>query len=128
MDEPGRGKPAIAVIPGLTGRCPRCGSGKLFAGFLNLAPRCSKCGLDFHFADAGDGPAFFASLLGGFLVLGVALWAELRYEPPLWVHLSVFLPLTLLVCLGLLRPIKGLLVGLQYRTKAESRVHIDDKR
>ena len=105
-------------VTGLKGVCPRCGDGKLFAGFLALAPHCNKCGLDFGFADAGDGPAVFVSFIGG-LVLGAALWTELRYEPPLWVHLGVFLPLTLIVCLGLLRPLKGLLIALQYHNKAE---------
>ncbi len=79
----------------------------LFAGFITLAPRCGTCGLDLSFADSGDGPAVFVSLIGGFIVLGAALWTELRYEPPFWVHLVVFLPLTLIVCLGLLRPLKG---------------------
>lgn len=108
-------------ITGLEGKCPRCGAGKLFSGFLALAPRCSKCGLDFGFADSGDGPAVFVSFIGGFLVLAAALWTELRYEPPLWIHLGIFLPLTLIVCLGLLRPAKGLLIALQYRHKAEER-------
>ncbi|WP_020176682.1 DUF983 domain-containing protein [Methyloferula stellata] len=104
---------------GLLGRCPRCGQGKAFSGFLDLAKTCDKCGLDFSFADAGDGPAVFVSLIGGFLVLGAALWTELTYEPPFWVHLVIFLPLTVVVCLGLLRPLKGLLVSLQFRNKAE---------
>jgi uncharacterized protein (DUF983 family) len=111
--------PQSPLVTGLKGRCPRCGVGKLFAGFLTLAPRCSKCGLDFHFADSGDGPAVFVSLIGGFIVLGVALWVELLYEPPFWMHLAVFLPLTLIVCLGLLRPAKGLLIALQYHYKAK---------
>jgi uncharacterized protein (DUF983 family) len=75
--------------------------------------------LSFSFADAGDGPAVFVTLIGGFLVLGAALWTELTFEPPFWVHLVVFLPLTAIVCIGLLRPTKGLLVALQYRNKSE---------
>ncbi len=104
---------------GITGRCPRCGEGKAFSGFLDIAKTCDKCGLDFAFADAGDGPAVFVCLIGGFLVLGAALWTELTYEPPFWVHLVIFLPLTVIVCVGLLRPLKGLLVALQFRNKAE---------
>jgi len=84
-----------------------------------LKPACSYCGLNLRFADSGDGPAVFVSLIGGFLVLGAALWTELRYEPPLYVHLLIFLPLTLLVCLGLLRPLKATVIALQYRNKAE---------
>ncbi len=107
-----------AILAGLTGRCPRCGRGPLFSGFLGLAPRCDRCGLDLAFADAGDGPAVFVSLIGGFVVLGIALATELLYEPPIWVHLAIFLPMTALVCAGLLRPLKGLLIALQYRNKA----------
>jgi uncharacterized protein (DUF983 family) len=104
---------------GLSGRCPRCGEGRLFSGFLTIAPACEHCGLDFAFADAGDGPAVFVTLFAGFLVLGAALWVELAYEPPFWVHLMIFAPLTLIVCLGILRPLKGLLVSTQYANKAE---------
>jgi uncharacterized protein (DUF983 family) len=111
--------PPSAIVAGLAGHCPRCGRGRLFSGLLTLAPRCDTCGLDLSFADAGDGPAVFVSLIGGFIVLGIALAAELLYEPPIWVHLAVFLPMTALVCFGLLRPLKGLLIALQYRNKAE---------
>ena len=90
----------------------------MFQGFLNLAPRCELCGLDFSFADSGDGPAVFVTLIAGFLVLGAALAVDVAYEPPIWVHIVIFLPLTLLVCLGLLRPLKGLLVATQYKNKA----------
>ena len=77
------------------------------------------CGLDLAFADAGDGPAVFVTLIAGFVVLGAALWVELTFDPPIWVYVVVFLPLTLLVCIGLLRPLKGLLIALQYGLKAE---------
>ncbi len=106
-------------VTGLLGRCPRCGKGKMFSGILTVVPQCNVCGLSFSFADAGDGPAVFVTLIGGFLVLGAALWTELTYQPPFWVHLVVFLPLTAIVCIGLLRPAKGLLIALQYRNKAE---------
>ncbi len=111
--------PQSAFVTGLAGRCPRCGQGRLFAGFITLAPNCSVCGLNFDFAEAGDGPAVFVILLAGFLVVGLALWTELTYEPPFWVHLIIFLPLTLFVCLGMLRPLKATLIALQYRNKAE---------
>jgi uncharacterized protein (DUF983 family) len=108
-----------AYATGVGGRCPRCGEGRLFAGFITLARQCSVCGLDFGFAEAGDGPAVFVTLLAGFVIVGLALWTEMTFEPPFWVHLVIFLPLTLLVCLGLLRPLKGTLIALQYRNKAE---------
>jgi uncharacterized protein (DUF983 family) len=107
-----------AVSTGLGGRCPRCGDGRMFQGFLTLAPKCDVCGLDYSFADSGDGPAVFVTLIGGFLVLGAALAIDMAYEPPIWVYIVFFLPLAVIVCLGLLRPLKGLLVAVQYRTKA----------
>lgn len=90
----------------------------MFSGFLKVSPACRACGLDFSFADSGDGPAVFVILLAGFFVVGLVLWTEIHYEPPIWVHLAIFLPLTLVVCLGLLRPMKGLAIGLQYRNRA----------
>ena len=65
--------PPLPIARGLRGRCPRCGAGRLFRGFLQLRPRCESCGLDFNFADAGDGPAVFVILLGGAIVVGAAL-------------------------------------------------------
>ena len=111
--------PVSPVSAGLGGKCPRCGDGKLFAGFIDVAPRCSHCGLDFKFADAGDGPAVFVMLIAGFAIVGLALFVEVRYEPPMWLHLVIFLPLTLIVTLGMLRPLKGILIALQYRNRAE---------
>jgi uncharacterized protein (DUF983 family) len=116
--------PQSPTTTGLAGRCPRCGEGHLFKGFLSVAPACDNCGLDFSFADAGDGPAVFVTLFAGFFVLGMALWVELSYEPPMWVHLLIFAPMTVIVCLGILRPLKGLLVAMQYANKAEQgRLH-----
>jgi len=111
--------PVSAISTGVAGRCPRCGDGRMFEGFLTVAPRCDACGLDFSFADSGDGPAVFVSLIAGFIVLGLALAVDMAYEPPLWAYVVVFLPLALIVCLGLLRPLKGLLIALQYQNKAE---------
>lgn len=122
-DRPYDGPEADAVSAGLSGRCPRCGEGKLFDGFLTTAPACSACGLDYKFADSGDGPAVFVILIAGFIIVGLLLWTEVNYEPPIWVHLVIFLPLTLIVCLGMLRPLKGVMIALQYRNKAEQSRH-----
>lgn len=108
--------PASAAMGG---RCPKCGEGKLFKGFVTLEDKCSACGQSFAFADSGDGPAVFVILFAGFLIVALMFWVEAAYAPPLWLHLVVFLPLTLLVCLGMLRPLKGLLIGLQFKNKAE---------
>lgn len=110
--------PVEPVAAGLKGRCPRCGEGRLFSGFLTVGKRCGNCGLDYSFADAGDGPAVFVILLIGFLVVGLALWLEVSYGPPLWLHMLLWIPLTVVSSLVALRLIKGVLITLQYRNKA----------
>jgi uncharacterized protein (DUF983 family) len=112
--------PAVSpYVAGLLGRCPRCGKGKMFRGLLALQPSCSVCGLDYAFADAGDGPAIFVMTVAGFVVLGLALYVDAVYQPPYWVHALIVLPLSLLICVALLRPAKGILIALQYFNKAE---------
>lgn len=111
--------PQSPYTTGLGGRCPRCGDGRLFSGFITIAPKCEVCELDFKFADTGDGPAFFVMLIAGFILMGLALFVQLKYEPPVWLLMLIFTPLTLGLCLGMLRPLKGLLVALQYTNKAE---------
>ena len=110
--------PIDPIKAGLAGRCPRCGEGRLFKGFLTVAERCGNCRLDYSFADAGDGPAVFVIFIAGFLVVGLALWMEVSLNPPLWLHFLLWIPLTLIVSLVSLRLIKGLLIVLQYRNKA----------
>jgi uncharacterized protein (DUF983 family) len=107
-----------AVRRGLFGRCPRCGKGPLFTGFLNVAPRCESCGQDFAFADSADGPAFFVMSFAGFVVVVAALVIEVAYEPPYWVHALLWIPLVLAMTLLPLRPAKGLLIALQFHHKA----------
>jgi uncharacterized protein (DUF983 family) len=112
-----------AIVAGLTCACPRCGRGKLFQGFLSLRPRCEVCGLDYDFADSGDGPAVFIMLLGGAIVVAAALITEVKFQPPYWLHAVLWLPLILIVTLGPLRPMKGLMIALQFHHKAaEGRV------
>ena len=110
-----------AIHAGLSCRCPRCGNGKLFTGFLTLRPRCEVCGLDYGFADSGDGPAVFIMFLAGAIVVGAALVTEILFQPPYWVHAALWLPLILLVTLGPLRPMKGLMIALQHYHKAAER-------
>ncbi|MGZ3311804.1 MAG: DUF983 domain-containing protein, partial [Xanthobacteraceae bacterium] len=71
--------PPSPIVAGLLGRCPRCGKGRLFQGFLTLRPRCESCGLDFSFVDSADGPAFFVMFFSGFVVAGSALAVEILY-------------------------------------------------
>ncbi|MDP3523371.1 MAG: DUF983 domain-containing protein [Hoeflea sp.] len=110
--------PVDPVKAGLRGRCPRCGEGALIEGLLGVKPRCAVCGLDNSFADAGDGPAVFVILIIGFIVVGLALWLEVNYSPALWVHLMLWIPLSTVLSLTLLRALKGLMIALQYRNKA----------
>ena len=107
-----------AIVTGLTGRCPRCHEGSMFSGFLNVSKQCERCGLDYAFADAGDGPAIFVILISGFIVVGAALIVEVLYQPPFWLHALLWGPLILIVTLLPLRLIKGVLISLQYHHKA----------
>lgn len=103
---------------GLRCRCPRCGVGPLFDGFLTLADRCSVCDLDLKSADSGDGPAIFVIFIVGPIITLLALWVEATFEPPYWVHMVLWGPAILLGSLALLRPFKATLVALQYRHRA----------
>ena len=113
-------KPSLpqSILAGLAGRCPRCRNGNLFAGFLTVGKKCDGCGLDYSFADAGDGPAVFVILFSGFIVVGAALIVEVIYQPPFWLHALLWGPLILLVTLLPLRLLKGLLIVLQYHHDA----------
>ena len=106
------------IMRGLRARCPGCGEGRLFQGFLTLQPKCERCGLDYSFADAADGPAVFVILISGFIVVFAALAVEFTYQPPYWLHAMLWLPLIALTTLGPLRPIKGVMIALQYHHKA----------
>jgi uncharacterized protein (DUF983 family) len=108
----------VPLLRGIRGHCPRCGQGRLFEGFLSLAPRCARCGLDYSFADSADGPAFFAMFISGFIVVFAALAVEVLYRPPFWVHAALWLPLIVITTLLPLRPIKGILIALQYHHSA----------
>ena len=91
----------------------------MFQGFLKVRPKCEVCGLDLAFADSGDGPAFFVMSIVGIVVVGLALWVEFAYSPPIWLHLVMWSALSIVMSLALMRPLKGVLVALQYHHKAE---------
>jgi uncharacterized protein (DUF983 family) len=103
---------------GLRCRCPRCGKGRLFKAYLVFAERCAVCDLDYRFADAGDGPAVFVILIAGAFVVGCALFVEVNYQPPYWIHALLWLPLSVGLCLGMLPPLKATMFALQYRNDA----------
>src|SRR5215471_8103521 len=106
------------ILRGIACKCPRCGTGRLYAGFLTLKPKCEVCGLDYAFIDSGDGPAGFVIMIAGAIVVAAALIVEVKYQPPFWVHAALCLPLTLAVTLWPLRAIKSLLIALQFHHKA----------
>ena len=106
------------VRTGLACRCPRCGHGPLFQGFLSLRPSCPECGLDYGFADPADGPAFFVMSGVGIAVTLLFLWMELAFRPPMWLHLIFTLPLFVVGCLATLRPVKAWLINEQFVRKA----------
>jgi uncharacterized protein (DUF983 family) len=110
-DEPG---PFLAARRGFIGRCPACGQGRLFRRFLKVADRCEACETEFHHHQADDFPPYIVMFIVGHLVVYGILQAENRFEVPLWVHLAVWPALTLVLAVGLLQPVKGAVVGLQY--------------
>ncbi len=100
---------------GLGCRCPACGTGPLFCGFLAIASACTSCGARFTREDAGDGPAFFVVVLAGMLIVPLALGLQVAIAPPVWLQILVWLPASLGLCLVLLRPFKALMFALQWR-------------
>jgi uncharacterized protein (DUF983 family) len=106
------------VSAALLGRCPRCGKGHLFKGYLDIAARCEACGLDYSGFDAGDGPAVFVILIVGFLTAGGALLLEAAVSPPYWVHAVIWLPTVIILSLVFLRVMKSGLLVLQYKHQA----------
>jgi len=108
--------PAVSLpTAALTGCCPRCGKGALFDGFIKIAEKCNACGLSFAGHDTGDGPAFFVILPLSLIVAGLALWLDLSAAPPLWVHFLIWPVFIVGVTMLALRPIKSVMVALQYR-------------
>ena len=103
---------------GLAGKCPRCGRGKLFDGYLTVARKCSSCGLSYAFADGGDGAAWFVMLFVCVVGVGSILGVEVAYSPSFWVHVLIAIPILIILPLLLLRPVKGVLLNQQWKTNA----------
>lgn len=112
-------KTPSTIRSGLTCRCPRCGEGALFSGFLKVAPGCEACGLDYGFAEPADGPAFFVMTGVGVIVISLwAVWAVVA-QPPIWAQIAVVFPALIGGCLATLRPMKAWMVAEQFVHKAE---------
>ena len=103
---------------GLRCVCPRCGKGKLFNGYLKMAPACTACGLSYSFADPADGPAFF--VMSGVSIVAVAVWGVwvAITQPPIWLQFALLIPGLVIGCLATLRPVKAWIVAEQYLRKA----------
>jgi uncharacterized protein (DUF983 family) len=108
----------VKVIPsmkrGFLGHCPACDKGRLFGRFLKVADHCEACGTEFHHHRADDLPPYVVIFIVGHLIGYGILMAETKLELPMWIHLAVWPLLTLVLCLVLLQPVKGAVVGLQY--------------
>ena len=105
---------ARALARGARGRCPACGAGRLFEGYLTVRPTCSVCGEDYRPHRADDLPPYLTILIVGHLVVSGLLVTERAFAPPMWVEAAIWLPATVLLALALLRPVKGAVVALQW--------------
>ena len=105
---------AQALMRGVRGRCPNCGRGKMFSRFLKVADRCPECGEELFHQRADDFPAYLVILLVGHIVVSLELLVETEYAPAIWLQIAVWVPLTIGLALGLIQPIKGTIVALQW--------------
>ncbi len=112
-----QGQPGL-VPAALFGLCPKCGSRTLFEGVAQFAPRCRACGLDYSTFNVGDGPAAFLTLIIGALVTGLALWLELAWHPPFWVHIALWVPFTAGAVIWGLRAGKAALLAVEFQRNA----------
>ena len=109
---------AAPVANALRGRCPRCAQGKLFRTFIVFRSKCSACDLDYRAFNVGDGAATFLILIVGAIVTGLAMWLELTRSPAWYVHVALWVPLTIVLTVILMRVAKALLIALEYRHEA----------
>jgi uncharacterized protein (DUF983 family) len=112
------------IRAGLLCRCPNCGQGPLYAGFLKVVDRCEACGFDYTRLNTGDGAAIFIMQISGGLVVFSALAAMITWNPPIWLLLLISLPLVAGLSIGLMRPGKGLMIALQVRSKSGQHDHV----
>jgi uncharacterized protein (DUF983 family) len=122
--EPDRAAPALPYAPppfftalgrGAMNRCPVCGQGKVFRGFLKVVPECEACHAPLGRLRADDAPPYFTILLVGHILVPMVLWVEKAWQPPMWLHMALWLPLFTIACTLALRPVKGAVVGWMIR-------------
>ena len=119
--EPDRSAPAIPYVPptsfwqavgrGARNRCPVCGQGRVFQGYLKVVPECEVCHAPLGRLRADDAPPYFTIFIAGHLLVPPVLWIEKAYQPAMWIHMALWLPLFTIACILLLRPVKGATVG-----------------
>ena len=118
----------MAVSPisaGLRCRCPNCGEGRLYRGYLKFKDRCEACEADLTVADVGDGASFFVMWAALILIAPAAMIFELLVHPPTWVHVLIWPPAIIVVCMALLPPFKATLFALQWKHNA-GQARLDD--
>jgi uncharacterized protein (DUF983 family) len=103
-----------AVLRGLQGRCPNCGQGRMFSGFLKVADTCAVCGEELFHQRADDFPAYIVIVLVGHIIVPLALLLETEYSPPLWLQAALWGPATIGLALALIQPVKGAIVAIQW--------------
>lgn len=117
------------VTTGLRGRCPVCGEGSVFNGFLKFAPECEACGANFDLEDAGDGPAVFVIFAAGIIIIPAALAFQLILDAPMWLTMIIWVPILIAFCLALLRPLRGIMFNMQFKHDAlEHRSQTQEKK
>lgn len=109
--------PWLSMWKGLNSRCPSCGEGALFDGFIKVRDACPACGEALHHHRADDAPPYVVMMIVGHVVIAIMLFYEMAMSPPMWLHAAIFLPLTVAMSLVLMRPTKGVFVGLQWANR-----------
>ena len=113
------GQALAPFLAGIRGRCPNCCGGPLFEGFLRIRPRCPACGFNLAASDSGDGPAVFVIIIVGFIAVFGAMFSMIAYpQAPIWAPLAIWIPIAAILCLALLRPMKGLMIAAHVRNRA----------
>ncbi len=125
---PGYARPALglAMRRGLMNRCPVCGQGRVFKGFLKLQPECTHCGTQLGRLRPDDAAPYAVILLVGHILMPPVFWIERSYQPPMWLHMALWLPLFAIVSTLLLRPVKGAIVGVFCRVGITGNEHAPD--
>ncbi|MDG2204959.1 MAG: DUF983 domain-containing protein [Alphaproteobacteria bacterium] len=127
MDAPRSWPPLSPFGTGIGCKCPRCGKGSLFAGLLEVRDQCAHCDLDLTPHDTGDGATVFVILILGAITVVLALLMESALAPPIWLHLVVWIPLISILSVALLRPFKGILIGMHYKNLRHKYEHGHDR-